>query len=60
MSIESPNARPGNLNAVTHGASSDAQIRPVVRSQKRRLLRQIGLSASDLDGVGRALLDNPR
>ncbi len=52
------NARPGNRNAITHGASSEARIRPVARTQKRRLLRQIGLSASDLDGIGRALLDN--
>lgn len=43
---------------MTHGASAESRIRPVARSQKRRLLRQIGLAASDLDGVGRALLDN--
>lgn len=44
--------------AVTHGAHSDAQISPIARSQKRRMLRQIGLSAADLDGVGRAYLDS--
>jgi len=43
---------------VRHGVQSESRIRPVARSQKRRLLRQIGLSSSDLDGVGRALLDN--
>ena len=48
----------GNLNAVSHGAHSPAQTRPVARSQKRRLLRQIGLKANDFDGVGAALLDN--
>jgi hypothetical protein len=48
----------GNQNAVTHGASAESRIRPAARSQKRRLLRQIGLAASDLDGIGRALLDN--
>lgn len=51
-------ARPGNTNAVSNGASSEARIRPVARSQKRRLLRQIGLSSADLDGIGKALLDN--
>ena len=51
-------ARPGNFNASTHGGRTDARIKPIARTQKRRLLRQIGLAASDLDGVGRALLDN--
>jgi hypothetical protein len=41
----------------THGANSDARIRPVARAQKRRLLRQIGLSASQLDGIALAYLD---
>lgn len=41
-----------------HGARSDGQIRPVARTQKRRLLRQIGIAASDLTGIGPALLDN--
>ncbi len=31
---------------------------PSARAQKRRLLRQLGLKASDMDGVGLALLDN--
>jgi hypothetical protein len=30
----------------------------VARAQKRRFLRRIGLRASDLDGIGQALLDN--
>jgi len=51
-------AEPGNVLALVHGAHSEAQIRPIARAQKRRLLRQIGLRANDLDGVGRALLDN--
>jgi hypothetical protein len=51
-------AQPGNQLAVTHGAHSEAQIAPVARAQKRRLLRQIGLRASDLGGIGKALLDN--
>jgi len=51
-------AQPGNLNALRHGGSSVAQIRPAARAQKRRFLRQVGLKASDLDGVALALLDN--
>jgi len=51
-------SREGNTNALRHGATSEAQIVPIARAQKRRLLRQIGLAAGDLDGVGRALLDN--
>jgi hypothetical protein len=51
-------ARPGNLNAARHGAQSATRIRPAARTQKRRLLRQIGLASSDLDGIGKALLDN--
>ena len=51
--------RRANARALsTHGARSEARIRPAARTQKRRLLRQIGLAASELDGVGRALLDN--
>jgi hypothetical protein len=40
-----------------HGARSPAQIGASARAQKRRLLRQLGLRASDLDGVGLAFLD---
>lgn len=47
-----------NLVALRHGVHSEAQIRPVARAQKRRLLRQVGLRAGDLDGIGMALLDN--
>lgn len=48
----------GNVLALRHGARTEARIRPVARAQRRRLLRQIGLRASDLDGLGRALLAN--
>ncbi|CAN5200007.1 hypothetical protein BH09ACT13_BH09ACT13_10370 [soil metagenome] len=41
-----------------HGARSERQIAPVARAHKRRMLRQSGLRAGDLDGVGNALLDN--
>jgi hypothetical protein len=40
-----------------HGARSSGEIRRVARVQKRRLLRQAGLRASDLDGLGLAYLD---
>jgi hypothetical protein len=42
---------------LTHGARSEALVRYVGTVQKRRLLRQIGLRTSDLDGVGIAYLD---
>jgi hypothetical protein len=48
---------PGNRNAQRHGAFSERENRRLAVSCKRRLLRQVGLHASDLDGVGRALLD---
>lgn len=48
----------GNQAALRHGGNSPSQIVRVARGQKRRLLRQIGLRAADLDGIGLALLDN--
>ena len=48
----------GNQLAVRHGAHSERQIGPRAAHHKRRLLRQIGLRASDLDGIGRGLLTN--
>lgn len=50
-------AQPGNLNAARHGAHSEPTVRRVATVQKRRLLRQIGLRAGDLDGLGAAYLD---
>jgi hypothetical protein len=44
--------------ATTHGAHSERQIVRRAASEKRRLLRQIGLRAKDLEGLGLALLDN--
>jgi hypothetical protein len=46
-----------NLNAVRHGATSEARIRPVAANHRRRVLRQLRLSARDLDSVGRGYLD---
>jgi hypothetical protein len=48
----------GNQAAVKHGATSPIQSAPVARAQRRRFLRQTGLRASDLEGIGLALLDN--
>jgi hypothetical protein len=43
---------------VVHGASSERQIRRRAAAHKRRFLRQTGLRQSDLESVGRALLQN--
>ena len=40
-----------------HGATSEAQVRPLARNHRRRILRQIGLRASEVDPIGRAYLD---
>lgn len=50
MSV-SPQARPGNGNALVHGARSAAQIKPKARANRRRVLRNLGLRAGDLDGL---------
>jgi hypothetical protein len=42
---------------LTHGARSEAQIRDTARAHKRRVLRQLGLRAGDLEGIGLAHLD---
>jgi hypothetical protein len=42
---------------VTHGARSESLVRSTATPQKRRLLRQVGLRVSDLDGIGIAYLD---
>jgi hypothetical protein len=47
----------GNTVAETHGASSERRVSRGATAQKRRLLRQNGLRASDLDGLGLAHLD---
>jgi hypothetical protein len=49
--------RPGERLALKHGATSERQIRPLARNHRRRLLRQIGTSARDLDPLGRGYLD---
>jgi hypothetical protein len=46
------------LMRTTHGATNELQIVRRATVEKRRLLRQIGLRASDLESVGRALLTN--
>ncbi len=42
---------------VRHGARSEGRIRAVARTQKRRFLRQNGLRAGDVEGLGLAYLD---
>ena len=41
-----------------HGARSEPTVRRAATTIKRRILRQIGLRASDLSGLGLARLDN--
>lgn len=52
----SPGPR-GNLSAIRHGAHSERTVGRTAAVQKRRLLRRIGLRASDLDGIGLGYLD---
>lgn len=47
----------GNLNAVRHGAQSSAKVTTAATTAKRRLLRNLGIRYSEVDPVGRALLD---
>lgn len=44
--------------AIRHGGHGDLTVRRVATVQKRRLLRQIGLQANQLDGIGQAYLDS--
>jgi hypothetical protein len=46
-----------NTAALTHGATSERRIRPLARNHRRRLLRQFGLRASEIDPAGRAYLE---
>ncbi len=50
--------QPGNEKHFVHGATSERHIRPLARNQKRRVLRQMRLRASDLSPTGRALLEH--
>jgi len=51
-------AKPGNVLALKHGATSERQIRPRATREKRALLRRNGLRLRDIDALGRALLQN--
>lgn len=42
---------------ILHGARSEPTVRRTATVQKRRLLRQIGLRAADLNGIGQGYLD---
>jgi hypothetical protein len=52
-----PGAKPGNVLALRHGAGSERRVKRVATVQKRRLLRQIGLRARDLDAIALGYLD---
>ena len=45
-------ARPSDVNAVRHGATAERQYAPVARVHQRRVMRQLGLKAADLDPIG--------
>jgi hypothetical protein len=49
--------KPGDRIALKHGVESEPTVRRVATVQKRRLLRQIGLRAGDLDAVALGYLD---
>lgn len=53
-----PPFEPQNVVALRHGARSERTVNRIATTQKRRLLRRIGLRAGDLDGIGLAFLDN--
>ncbi|MGD0167100.1 MAG: hypothetical protein ABSC51_07420 [Gaiellaceae bacterium] len=57
MSGRQGGARPGNANAVKHGARSPRLIKARARAHRRRFLRQAGLRASDLDPITLAYLE---
>jgi hypothetical protein len=47
-----------NTAAMRHGATSERRIGPLARNHKRRVLRQIGLRASEIDPIGKAYLEH--
>jgi hypothetical protein len=49
--------KPGDRIALKHGVESEPVVKKVATVQKRRLLRQIGLRAGDLDAVALGYLD---
>jgi hypothetical protein len=49
--------KPGERLALKHGTRSEAQIRPVTRTHRRRILRQLGLSPKELDPIAKGYLD---
>jgi hypothetical protein len=48
----------GHELSTTHGATSERRIRPLARNHRRRVLRQLGLRAADVDAIGRAYLEH--
>ncbi|MGD0166861.1 MAG: hypothetical protein ABSC51_06165 [Gaiellaceae bacterium] len=57
MSSRSPQARPGNTNALKHGARSPSRIKLRAKAHRRRFLRQARMRASDLDPITLAYLE---
>jgi hypothetical protein len=53
-----PPFAPGHTLSMKHGATSERRIGPLARNHRRRVLRQIGLRASEIDPVGRAFLEH--
>lgn len=57
MSDKPSQARPGNENALKHGARSPSRIKLRAKAHRRRFLRQARLRASDLDPITLAYLE---
>ena len=57
MSGEATRFGPGNQAAVTHAATAESRIRPVARLHRRRLMRQLGLRAREMDPLAKGYLD---
>ena len=53
----SPQARPGNANALHHGARSQAEVGRLAGYRKQSLLMRLGLRQRDLPPVDRYLLN---
>lgn len=58
MTTRKVGGQPGNRNNGRSLAFSEPTVTRTATVQKRRLLRQIGLRAADLDGLGLAYLDS--
>jgi hypothetical protein len=57
LTVGTPGGQPGNRNATVHGLHSEAQVVPLARLHRRRVLRSFGVRARDLSPLGRAYVD---